>query len=179
MQTLHTERLILRTFQMSDDRDLYAYASSPNVGPAAGWKPHTSLAESQHILRMFMESDEVWAMCSRADGRVIGSIGLHADRRRSEEIEARMMGFVLSEHYWGQGLMPEAAREVLRYAFETLLLPIVSIVHFPFNTKSRRVIEKCGFRYEGTLRHASRIYSGDVYDDVCYSMTREEYIAGK
>ena len=50
--------------------------------------------------------------------------------------------------------MTEAAQGALRFAFDQMNLELVSVYHFPFNNRSRRVIEKCGFHYEGTLRRA-------------------------
>jgi ribosomal-protein-alanine N-acetyltransferase len=107
-------------------------------------------------------------------GKVIGSIGLHIDRKRNND-NVRMLGYVLSEDYWGKGLMTEAAREVIRYAFEDMGLDLISVYHYPSNIRSKRVIEKCGFQYEGTLKRASVIFNGNIYDDVCYSLTREDY----
>lgn len=175
VETLTTERLILRAFQERDAEDVFAYAQNPKIGPSAGWKPHESLEESRQIIRSFIAGNEVWAIVLKETGRVVGSIGLHSDRRR-DNAAARMLGYVLSEEYWGQGLTVEASLALLRHAFLSLPLDIVSIVHYPFNHQSRRVIEKCGFRYEGTLRRATQIYTGAVYDNVCYSMTRGEYL---
>ena len=56
-----------------------------------------------------------------------------------------------------------------------MALEQVSVYHFPFNDRSRRVIEKCGFRCEGTLRRATLRFDGAVLDDVLYSMTRDEF----
>ena len=50
VQPLETERLQLRGWKRSDAPQLYAYASNPNVGPKAGWKPHESIAESRKII---------------------------------------------------------------------------------------------------------------------------------
>ena len=71
--------------------------------------------------------------------------------------------------------MTEAAKEVLRYAFEELGLQMVTISHFSYNQRSARVIEKLGFHLEGTLRKAFLRYDGKLLDDVGYSMTKEEY----
>lgn len=73
--------------------------------------------------------------------------------------------------------MTEAAKRVIRYVLEVLNIDILSVCHYPFNYASRRVIEKCGFVYEGTLRHANKIYSGNIYAEVCYSILKEEYFA--
>ena len=71
--------------------------------------------------------------------------------------------------------MTEAVKAALKFGFEELGLKMITIYHFDYNRRSRRVIEKCGFKYEGTLRGGSKIYDGRVYDSFCYSMTREEY----
>ena len=73
--------------------------------------------------------------------------------------------------------MTEAARAVLRFGFEEQGLGLITVNHFANNRRSRRVIEKCGFYYEGTLRRGARLYDGAVLDLCCYSMTAEEYRA--
>lgn len=175
MKTLQTERLILRDFEESDAADVFAYAQSANVGPAAGWPPHRDEEESLRIVRMFIQAGDVWALVDRATGKVIGSLGLHQDGKRDYP-HAKMIGYVLSEAYWGQGLMPEAVKAVMQHAFEDLGVQILSAMYFPFNLKSRRVMEKCGMKYEGTLRMAMRVYSGEIYDEVCFSITRDEWL---
>lgn len=174
MKALETERLLLRPFQGTDLDDFFEYAKSPIIGPSAGWEPHKSKEDSLNILNMFLEKDEVWAIENKENHKVIGSIGLHKDQLRSAE-DVKMLGYVLSEDYWGKGLMTETAEKVINFAFEELKLNFLSIHHYSFNHRSKRVIEKCGFIYEGTLRHAVQIYDGSIYDLLCYSMTKEEW----
>ena len=174
MKTIETDRLILRQFTYTDYEDLYEYAKNPNIGPNAGWKPHENLDESKAILKSFIEEDEVLAIVWKVNNKVIGSLGLHKDSLRSAD-DVKMLGYVLSEDYWGKGIITEASRALLAYAFTDLNLILVSVHHYAYNQKSRRVIEKCGFRYEGTLRHCTKIYSGDTYDLMCYSMTKDEW----
>jgi len=174
MKTLTTQRLILREFREEDLDDFYGYAKNPNVGPNAGWKPHESKEESLQMLRSFIHQKEAWAIIDKNANKVIGSIGLHNDVRRNN-YRVKMLGYVLDEAYWGKGLMTEAAKRVIKYAFEDLNLDLISVYHYPFNIGSKRVIQKCGFHYEGTLRLADTIYDGSVYDIVCYSLTKEEY----
>lgn len=175
-KTLSTNRLVLRAFTMEDLADFYEYCKDPDTGIHAGWKPHESMEESREILHHFIEEREVWAICEKQSRKVIGSIGLHHDSKRRRNFnQCRMMGYVLSKAYWGQGLMTEAAKEVLRYAFEDLKLEMVTISHFSYNQRSARVIEKLGFHREGVLRKAFLRYDGSLLDDVGYSMTKEEY----
>ena len=174
MQTVETDRLIVRAWTEVDLDFFYEYASNPRVGPDAGWPPHTAKEVSLHILRKFIVNDDVWAIVEKASGRVIGSLGLHRDAKRCNDL-VRMIGYVLREESWGLGYTTEAVRRVLSFAFEDLGLALVSVYHYPFNHRSQRVIEKCGFIREGVLREASSLYDGKVLDDICYSMTREEY----
>ncbi len=171
---IDTTRLLLRKFKLSDLESFYDYCQNPDVGPSAGWKPHTSTEESLKILQMMMEGDEVLAIVDKASDKVIGSVGMHADSMRNTP-DVKMIGYVLAKEFWGRGLMTEAVKAVMRHAFETDKLELISVNHFASNDKSKRVIEKIGFKYEGTIRYARKVYDDRIEDLVCYSMTREEW----
>lgn len=178
MKLIETQRLILRPWKMEDVEDFNRYCQNPEVGPNAGWKPHESLDESREILRGWVEdhSEEMnWAIVPKDRGYACGSISLMKDGRRVGVPNCRELGYALSKEEWGKGYMTEAAKAVLAYGFEELALKILSINHYATNHRSRRVIEKCGFTYEGTLRRGAGLYDGRVEDLCCYSMTEEEY----
>ena len=148
---LETKRLILRPWLETDAESLYAYAKDPDVGPPAGWPPHTSVENSREIIRKFLSEKETYAVCLK-DGTPVGSIGLklkgHTDMTdRDDECE---LGYWIGKPFWGQGLIPEAAREVLRHAFETLHMRAVWCGYYEGNEKSHRVQQKLGFRYQYT-----------------------------
>ena len=106
-----TERLLLRPVVESDDKDIFAYAQEPNVGPNAGWKPHESIEETREIMQqIFIGQENVFAIVK--DKLVIGTIGLVPDPKRDNE-RSMMLGYAISERFWGQGLMTEAARAVI------------------------------------------------------------------
>lgn len=176
LTTLQTPRLTLRAFVPEDAGDVYDYAKNPNIGPPAGWPVHLTMDDSRKAVEVFIRAGNVWAVVLKETGRVIGSVGLQDDRRRTNPA-ARSIGYVIDERHWGRGLVPEAVSAVFRHAFEDLGVAIIGAVHYPFNTKSRRVMEKCGMRHEGTIRMATRRYDGQVFDDVCYSITRDEWLA--
>ena len=177
MQIIETERLLLRKFESADLNDLFEYAKNPSVGSGAGWKPHESKEDSQKVLDSFMALGEVYALVYKAKNKVIGSLGLHNDQKR-EGVNCKMIGYALSESYWGKGLMTEAVKAAIHFVFETTDCEVVSCYHFPFNKRSENVIKKCGFHYEGTLRRAIAVQSGEIYDEACYSILREEYFKG-
>lgn len=174
MKGLETERLILRPWCMEDAEDLYAYASTAKVGPMAGWKPHESLDESRKILKMFMEENDTWALELKETHKVIGSVGLHDSRRAGLSYD-REIGYVLSEDYWGHGLIVEAVKAAMDYAFIELQMETLMVAHFCFNNQSKRVIEKLGFAHVAHLPAAFKRYDGVVLDDEIYMMTREQY----
>lgn len=172
---IETKRLILRGWCIDDLDDLYEYAKNPNVGPNAGWKPHDNKEETLGILNNFIKDEDLWAIVYKENNKVIGSIGFNEDNLRGD-INSKSLGYVLSEDYWGKGIMTEAAKSIIEYAFKVKKLDVLSVFHFTFNDRSRRVIEKCGFKYEGTLRKARKIYNGKIIDRMCYSILKEEYL---
>lgn len=174
MQTLESERLILRGFTELDTDDLFRYAADPDVGPRAGWKSHASRAESLAIVRMFVNDDNVWAIERKSDHRVIGSLGLHADKLRNLP-DVKTFGYVLAQDCWGNGYMTEAVRRAMEYTFTEAGMCLMSVSHYTFNDRSRRVIEKCGFVCEGTIRRAFQRFDGEVFDETVYSITKEEW----
>ncbi len=72
-------------------------------------------------------------------------------------------------------MITEAAKAVIIYGMEILQLERLTYCHFPHNEASKRVCDKLGFTYEGTLRRKFLLYDGRVLDDVTYSIIREDY----
>lgn len=147
-----TERLIMRRWEESDAEDLYIYASDPDVGPIAGWPPHQNVEESHGVIKNVLNGKEAYAICLKEDGKAIGAIELklngHTDMtEKDDECE---LGYWLGKPFWGQGLMPEAAREILRHAFEDIGMSKVWCGYYEGNAKSKRVQEKVGFKYQWT-----------------------------
>ena len=152
---LKTKRLTLRAFRQDDLLDFNRYASVNGVGMPAGWKTHESLEESQEILDLFLEKKNTFALV--LGDRVIGSIGMEVEVKPEftpllslEEKKHITIGYVLAKEYWGRGLMPEAAQEVLRYLYEELDVDCVLGSYFTFNLRSGRVFEKLGFTAIGS-----------------------------
>jgi RimJ/RimL family protein N-acetyltransferase len=149
---LKTNRLILRPWEESDAESLYEYAKSPLVGPAAGWPVHTSVENSRQIIREVLSADETYAVTIKDDGSAIGSVGLLIGDKSDLTVNAdeAEIGYWIGAPYWGQGLIPEAVRELMRYAFDDLGISTLWCGYFDDNEKSKRVNEKCGFRFHHT-----------------------------
>ena len=63
-----TERLILRPWQESDAESLYKYARDPEIGPIAGWPPHTSVEDSLNVIRTVFSAPETYAVVLKETG---------------------------------------------------------------------------------------------------------------
>lgn len=169
-----TERLILRPWRMDDAESLYIYASDPDVGPPAGWQPHTSVENSREIIQSVLTAHETYAVCLKTNGKPVGSIGLHRNDLAEHDDEYEL-GYWIGKPFWGQGLIPEASRELLRYAFEELRMNRIWCGYYDGNEKSRRVQEKLGFVYHHTtdgivVRQLNEIRTGHAM-----LLTREEW----
>ena len=161
---IETERLLLRPWCEADLDDLYAYACVPGVGEMAGWKHHENIGETRLILDMFIRDRKTFALELLETGRVIGSLGLEEPDPAiiCGDQAGREIGYVLSREYWGRGLMPEAVEAVREYCFQILKFDFLTCGHFLRNDRSRRVIEKCGFRYVGESRYETRYDSVEI-----------------
>ena len=173
---VETERLILRPWKETDAENLYAYASDPEVGPPAGWPPHTSVENSREIIKGVLSHKETYAVCLR-DGKPIGSIGLHLNGStdmtdRDDECE---LGYWIAKPFWGQGMIPEAARELLRYAFEQLGMRAVWCGYYEGNDKSRKVQEKLGFVYQHKTEGIEVTLMNEIRTGHCNLMTKERW----
>ena len=171
---LETKRLILRPWCEDDAEDLYKYASDPDIGPPAGWPPNTSVENSREIIRTVLSAPETYAVCLKSNGRPIGSIGLHRRDLAVNEDEYEL-GFWIGKPFWGQGLIPEASREILRYAFEELKMNRVWCAYYDGNEKSRRAQEKLGFVYQRTTEGIELPLLGEIRTGHSNLMTRERW----
>ena len=175
---LETTRLILRPWEESDAEECYRYAKDPLVGPIAGWPVHTSVENSRQIIRDVLAVPETYAIILKETGLPIGSIGLHRNDLAKKDDEAEL-GYWLGVPYWGQGLVPEAAREMLRHAFEDLKLARVWCGYYDGNEKSKRVQEKLGFTYRWTTENAPVLQMNEMRKAHVNLMTREEWMTNR
>ncbi len=155
MTILKTERLILRPWTEADAEELYRYAQDPRVGPVAGWPPHTSVADSQGVIRDILSAPETYAVVLKATGLPVGSVGVLFGETANAPLgkaEAEI-GYWIGVPYWGRGLTPEAVRELVRRCFEELGCQALWCSSYEGNLQSRRVQEKCGFTYHHSEEH--------------------------
>lgn len=177
MKSIETERLILRQWCKEDYLDMYDYASDDRVGPNAGWPVHKNTEDSKEIVDMFMTGDEEYAVVLKSENKVIGGIGLHYKKidKNMQGNNAREIGYVLNPKYWGNEYIPEAVKALIKFGFEELNLDLIWCGHFDFNSKSRRVVEKCGFNFKFEKVRKLPLLNDKEVNELYYNISREEY----
>lgn len=176
---IETQRLLLRPWRDSDAAALFRYACDLDIGPVAGWAPHRSEEESLKIIQTVFSAPEIYAVVPKDAVEPVGccgimfSDGLHTADMRQREAE---IGYWIGKPFWGQGLIPEAVMALLTRCFDNLCLDAVWCAYYDGNAKSRRVIEKCGFRFHHTNRDVVSPL-GDIRTEHFYLMTKDDYAA--
>ena len=180
-KTLETERLILRPWREDDAEDCFNYASDPRVGPIAGWKPHKDISETKAVIRDILCAPETYAVVWKETGEVIGSAGLmmHGVSDMTDRDDECELGYCIGVPWWGRGIMPEAAKEIIRRAFEDLGMRAVWCGYYEGNERSKRVQEKCGFAYHHTTRDLYVKQMDERRTGIANLLTREAWESAK
>ena len=175
--TIITERLILRRFIYEDADDmLKIWVSKPEIQYMYSEPVYTTKDEVNELLNKYIsaysQNDTYrWAIIERKSNKCIGQIAffLVDTKNHFAEIE-----YCIGPDYQKKGYMTEALKEIIKYGFDKIKLHKIQISTKENNMPSKRVIEKCGFTYEGTLR--DYFYFEDKYIDRLYfSMLKREY----
>lgn len=174
--TLHTARLRLRPVSSGDAEAVFAIHSNAHVLRYWDSPPWTDRARAERFIaasrQLADDGSGVRLAIERAsDGAFLGWCSL---RRWNPDFRSAALGYCLDDSAWGQGYATEAARAVLQWAFDTLDLNRVQAETDTRNRASARVLEKLGFRREGTLREDC-IVNGEVSDSWVFGLLRREW----
>ncbi|MFQ5602683.1 MAG: GNAT family N-acetyltransferase [bacterium] len=107
--------------------------------------------------------------------KLAGAIGFHCIDWPNL---ATSLGYWLAKNLQGNGIVTQSCQALLNHAFFELKLHRVEIRCAVENSKSRRIPERLGFKNEGTVRGAERLYEKYV-DNVIYGMLADEWAAAK
>ncbi len=176
-QRIETDRLILRRYKIEDADAMYKnWASDSEVTKFLTWQPHPSVDVSRSIIEDWLKeySDEKyyqWAIVLKDNGNEpIGGISVV---HMNEDISMVHIGYCLGRAWWRRGIMSEALKAVTDFMFDTVEVNRVEARHDPRNPNSGKVMQKCGMKYEGTLRSADRNNQG-ICDACYYALLRSE-----
>lgn len=175
-QTIETNRLILRRFELSDAQAMYRnWASDPEVTKYLTWPTHPSVEITAMVLEDWVKAYEQadcyqWAIVLKEIHEPIGSIAVV---KQDERVGMMHIGYCLGRAWWHKGIMTEALSAVMDNLFDVVGAERIEARHDPRNPHSGHVMLKCGMQYEGTLRMADWNNQG-VCDAACYAMLRGE-----
>jgi RimJ/RimL family protein N-acetyltransferase len=168
-------KFVLRKWQMSDAKSLAANANNIRIwNNLRDYFPYPySKDDGELFIRMVLINSKASCtdMAISVDGKAVGgvSIVLQTDvERMSAEI-----GYWLGEKYWGKGIMTEAVRQMVAYAFDKFPLRKIYAPVFDFNIASQRVLQKAGFEREAILRQAA-VKNGNMVDLHYYSFIKTD-----
>lgn len=175
--TIETERLILRKFKISDDEAMLKYWIADEKIQSLYSEPvYTTKAEVDELLEKYINSYQKndyyrCAIIEKNSDECIGQIAyfLVDSKNNFAEIE-----YCIGSDFQCKGYATEATKAVIQYGFDKINLHKVQICTKTINKPSKRVIEKCGFTYEGTLRdyfYMDGEYVGRLY----FSMLKSEF----
>ncbi|MCX6174866.1 MAG: GNAT family protein [Ignavibacteriales bacterium] len=151
---IETERLILRKITVDDVNDIFEYASIPDVTTFVLWDTHKTKQDSIDFVKIADEQFNnnislIWGIVIKSENKLIGTIDL---RNWNTIHNCGEIGYVISKKYWNKGYVSEAIKVVIKFGFEVLHLNRIEAHCEEENIGSWKVMEKCGMKYEGTLR---------------------------
>ncbi len=161
---------VLRPWREGDEPSLVRHGNNYGVWRSLRDRfprPYTH-ADAEWWVAFAGRQDPQTQFAIEVDGEAADGIGLELRgdiERRSAEI-----GYWLGEAFWGRGVITAAVRALTEYGFEAFDLTRIFAVPLANNTASIRVVEKCGYVREGTMRR-SAIKEGVVLDQVLYAVT--------
>ena len=177
--TLSTKRLRLRAIRPDDAEAIFAIYSDEEAMRYYN-ETFQSLAEAEAyiVLRRddYVQRREIrWGITREDDDRIIGSCGLHHfDEGYYGEYYRAETGYILNRAFWGQGIMTEALSAVLTYGFTEMALHRIEAVIGIANERSKNLLLKLGFKYEGNLRQRFR-FRGSFEDEHYFGLLHDEW----
>lgn len=173
-----TERLRLRQVRPEDAAAFFEIFSDEEAMRYYGQEPHTSIEDTHALLQRLQTSYKQrkainWGITLKDDDTLIGSCGFFHLR---SDFQVAETGYELKRSYWGQGIMAEAEVAVLEYGFNELGFHRIEANIDIANGRSKGLLLKLGFIYEGNLRQ--RYFSRGRFEDEHYfGLLKEEWNA--
>ena len=175
-----TERLTLRRFTEADADSVFRnWASIPEIQQNYGEPVYATKEEvvsllEKYIARYAEPNYYRWAIIEKASGECVGQIAYFLVDSKNEFAEIE---YCVGTAFQKKGYATEACKAAIKYGFEKIGLHKVQICVRPSNTPSRKVIEKCGLTYEGTLRDYFKMPDGSFEGRMYFSVLQKECVS--
>ena len=173
---LKTNRLTLRPFKEEDYEEVYEnYGSDKEVHKYISWIPCDSLDKSKEFIKFnvsqYSENPKHYSRAVIYEYMIVGSVGLF----NVEDNDSAELGYSLGSNWWNKGIITEAVRAVLNYAFKEVGFHRIYASCHEENVGSKRVMEKIGMSFEGKLRDGQKNIDGSYSNLELYSILENEF----
>ena len=175
---LETKRLLLKPYNQDYAEMIFPVVSQFEISDTMIAIPHPYPRQAVHQWIDYLEKSaeqgtafEFAIFSKDHTENYIGNCGLVSISKSHQKAE---IAYFIDKKQWGKGYATEAALLMIEYGFEKLGLERIYGHCMSRNPASRKVMEKIGFKFEGTLRHA--IKKDDVFEDIdLLGMTRSDF----
>ncbi len=180
LPVLESSRLRLRQLKKADTQDLFAIFADVQSMRYWSHPPFTEIEQADAYLRK-IDAGRIngthlqWGITLSDDDKVIGTttlFSLNPQHRRAE------IGYILASTYWKQGIGLEALSLVLSHVFDTLGYLRIEADIDPRNLASCRLVQKLGFRHEGTLRERWCV-DDELQDSALHGLLARDFVASR
>jgi RimJ/RimL family protein N-acetyltransferase len=168
----------IRSYEYSDKTAIVKYANNFNVSKLLRDQfpfPYTEeMAEMWLVHACNQDPESNFAIAN--DKELIGAIGIHFQEdvnRFSAEI-----GYWLGEPFWNKGIISQALKLFTEFAFTNFELNRIFANVFEGNTASEKVLLKCGYKKEATLKKAV-FKEGNFIDQYIYALLKDEFLKAR
>lgn len=176
-QTLETKRLILRKFTENDAKAAFRnWESDDKVTEFLRWQTYDNINDVKKVLKSWIENYKSnnfyqWAIVPKNLGEPIGTISVVG---MEDNIKKIHIGYCIGSKWWRMGYTSEAFARIITFFFEEVGALRIESQHDPNNPHSGKVMQKCGLKYEGTLRKADWSNKG-IVDACMYAILADDY----
>ncbi len=176
---LVTERLKLRAIFPSDAAELFALMSDDNVSRFHELESFDSIEQAHETIANYthwFQSDHAvrWGILKKESMELIGTCCFDTFHPKYQSVN---LGYNLRSEHWGHGFATESVNKIVEYAFEYGIVgPInrIQAITVPENVASEKVLERLGFRKEGTMRQYG-FWKNEFRDMNLFSLLKRDY----
>ncbi|BAZ38733.1 hypothetical protein NIES4101_46750 [Calothrix sp. NIES-4101] len=173
---LETKNLILREITVSDTEAIFNFFSDRDVLKYYDAEPFTNIDRVRRLIhnwdeRFLNRKGIRWGIAKKDDNVIIGTCGY---RFWGKPFFCAEIGYELTKAYWQQGIMSEALKTILKFAFECTELNRIEATVMLENIPSMKLLEKLGFIQEGILREYG-FWKGEFHNLHIFSLLKRDY----
>ena len=153
MNSIHTDRLIMRKMELADSENFFALNADADVVRYLGIQPMEKVEQAEERVKLVLDQYEKYgigryAVIEKASGEFIGFGGLKYFEHAADNYDNIYdLGYVLAKSAWGKGYASEISRGWIDHGFNQMSLSEIYGMTDPENEASKQVLLKAGMHY--------------------------------